>query len=345
MKTFNKILPIAAASLLLAGCNGAKTETYYYGFGSTATYAVTAATETAAGTVQTDVDVASVLFNSKGEIVDVNVDVMQIKAASTAEAVTTLASKAYNDEANSDVKSKWELGTAYGMSGASAIGKEWYEQADAFENWAVGKKVADLSANLTDYHGGKALADGATVGTTITVDGFIETITEAWNAKAEFKASKANLGVAMYNSHAALQDDVTIGGAVFDEEGKVLASKVDVYQIPYVVTANGSFFDVTVNEAKTQVVAESTSIKSKVELGADYGMSGSSAIGKEWFEQASALEAWAVGKEVADLSANLVDYHGGKALGDGATVGITITVDSFLKVYEEAYTVSQSATR
>jgi len=33
----------------------------------------------------------------------------------------------------------------------SPIEKEWYEQAEAFENWAVGKTVAEVKAGMTGY--------------------------------------------------------------------------------------------------------------------------------------------------------------------------------------------------
>ena len=45
-----------------------------------------------------------------------------------------------------DTQSKWEKLEGYNMKGASPIGKEWYEQAEAFENLAVGKTVAELVA-------------------------------------------------------------------------------------------------------------------------------------------------------------------------------------------------------
>jgi hypothetical protein len=36
-------------------------------------------------------------------------------------------------------------GDAYGMKAASSIKKEWYEQADAFDSYAVGKTAAELA--------------------------------------------------------------------------------------------------------------------------------------------------------------------------------------------------------
>lgn len=371
MVKFNKFLLLALPAVLLVGC-GEKTsssvdpssstpttsvstpeeQNVYFGLGAVANYKVTAATETAGATVQTDVDVVSVLFDAAGKVLDLNLDVMQVKTSSAEENVTSLNSKKFIDETVGDIASKWELGDLYGMKVASPIEKEWFEQADAYENWTIGKTVAEITnpAGLVDFHGGKALEDGATVGCTITVDGFMAALTKAWESKIETTVTDVSglrVGVAMNNTHADLQDDIAVGGLVLDANKKIVASKFDVFQVPYTVTANGELFDVAVNTTKKQVVAEETRIKSKHELGDAYGMKVASPIEKEWFEQADALTAWAVGKTVAEVTnpAGLVDFHGGKALEDGATVGCTIVVDAILKLYTEAETVALSATR
>lgn len=364
-KNLKLLLPVLALpAVLLAGCGETSSSvsvepeevTVYFGLGSAASYADKAATDTAGAYVQTDLDVAAVLFDEDGKVIDVNLDVMQVKAVSTAAEVTTLSTKLFIDEAEGDIASKWELGALYAMSGTSPISKEWDEQADAYENWAVGKTVAEITdtAILTDYHGGKALTDGATVGVTVTVDGFMAVITEAWENKIEVvveDAADLKVGVAMNNSHAALQDDVAVGGAILDAEDKVVASKFDVYQIPYAVAVNSTdetLFDVTVNTtSKKQVDATNLEIKSKHDLGAEYGMTSASPIAKEWYEQADAFAAYVVGKtaeEIADPE-TLVDYHGGKALEDGATVGTTMTIDAFLKLYAEVDVVANDDAR
>ena len=46
-----------------------------------------------------------------------------------------------NVEALSD---KTVLGDGYGMKAASGIGKEWFEQAEALEDWCVGKTVEEV---------------------------------------------------------------------------------------------------------------------------------------------------------------------------------------------------------
>ena len=56
------------------------------------------------------------------------------------------ATGALQSEEEVEFASKNELGDAYAMQKASAIGSEWREQADAFARYAVGRKVDELSA-------------------------------------------------------------------------------------------------------------------------------------------------------------------------------------------------------
>ncbi len=47
--------------------------------------------------------------------------------------------------ASGNIKSKKDLGPDYGMVKASVIGKEWFEQIEALENWMIGKTVAEIT--------------------------------------------------------------------------------------------------------------------------------------------------------------------------------------------------------
>lgn len=51
---------------------------------------------------------------------------------------------------NSGVKTKRQLGDEYGMRKASAIGKEWFEQADAFEDYMLGKTADEIAGIAVD---------------------------------------------------------------------------------------------------------------------------------------------------------------------------------------------------
>ena len=47
---------------------------------------------------------------------------------------------------NAEIKSKKELGDAYGMIRGSGIKKEWHEQVAELEKWMVGQTVQEIQA-------------------------------------------------------------------------------------------------------------------------------------------------------------------------------------------------------
>ena len=73
---------------------------------------------------------------------------------------------------------KKEIGDDYGMVVASSIGKEWYEQAQALEQWMVGKTVEELStADKED------LKTSCTMG----IDEYVEAVKAAAEVAEEVK--------------------------------------------------------------------------------------------------------------------------------------------------------------
>ncbi len=80
---------------------------------------------------------------------------------------------------NAAFQTKNELGDAYGMKKASAIGKEWNEQADAFAKYVVGKTVEDVK--------GIAISEGVPTGddlkssVTVHVTDFLTILEKAFN--------------------------------------------------------------------------------------------------------------------------------------------------------------------
>lgn len=129
----------------------------------------------------------------------------------------------------------------------------------------------------------------------------------------------------------AAQADIIVTAVGFDKDGKVVSVTIDNAQTKVAYNADGTL--------KTDVKAEP---KTKVELGADYGMIKASTIGKEWFEQAEALGNWMKGKTVAEIMAMKT-----KAGADAAhpavpdeadlAASVSITVQDYLKAVEEAW--------
>ena len=67
-----------------------------------------------------------------------------------------------------------------GMAKASSIGKEWYQQADAFAKYAVGKTVNEVNGITLSDEGTPADAELAS-SVTIHVGPFMNIIEKAYN--------------------------------------------------------------------------------------------------------------------------------------------------------------------
>ena len=67
---------------------------------------------------------------------------------------------------------KKALGEDYGMRGASPIGKEWFEQIAALEQWMIGKTIEEVMAMPVyakdDNH--KSVPDSEDLKTSVTID-------------------------------------------------------------------------------------------------------------------------------------------------------------------------------
>lgn len=123
------------------------------------------------------------------------------------------------------------------------------------------------------------------------------------------------------------QSDTVMAAVTIDESGKILSVEIDTAQVKIPFDAAGK---VTADKA--------AALKTKVELGKDYGMHKVSTIGKEWSEQIDELEKWMVGKTIDQVKAIKVVEKDGKKLLDEADLKtkVTVGVEDYIKVVEEA---------
>lgn len=94
------------------------------------------------GLAQVDSVFAIVSLDSKGKIVELRFDNAQTKINFNVEGKVT------SDKAV-PAQSKQQLKEGYGMLKASGIGKEWYQQADAFAQWCIGKTLDEVKGLKT----------------------------------------------------------------------------------------------------------------------------------------------------------------------------------------------------
>ena len=130
------------------------------------------------GNAQVDTTICALWLDDEGKIIDVHFDVAQIKVPFSVEGALL------TDE-NTDLRSKMEKGADYGMLKASAIGKEWFEQVQAFEAYCVGKTVEEVlgmpTKALNEAH--PTTPDVEELATTCTMDigAFLEALEKASN--------------------------------------------------------------------------------------------------------------------------------------------------------------------
>lgn len=170
-----KLIALTLVLLMVAGCSAPSLK---LGLGMVANMSSTDASADGDGKTQADVTACAVTLDSNGKIVGVSWDVMQCKAAVTAAGKVTVADS---------IQSKKELKEGYNMKGASAIGKEWYEQIDALEKYSVGKTPADVAGmKVTEVNGHTNVPDIEDLKSSCTMScgDFFATLTKAaGNAK------------------------------------------------------------------------------------------------------------------------------------------------------------------
>ena len=120
----------------------------------------------------------------------------------------------------------------------------------------------------------------------------------------------------------ALTVTETVAALILDEDGKIVACRLDTLQAKIQPDQDG--------------VVSDTSYKTKGELGYDYGMK-DYAKTNEWFEQARAFEAYLVGKTLADVEG--IDTTKTDLVA-GCTIGLGEFVPAVVAAFKDAHKVS-----
>ena len=236
---------------------------------------------------------------------------------------------------NSASMSKKDLGDNYGMKDKSSIKKEWYEQVEALEKWAVGKTVEEVlnmpTTQKDEKHTVPADKDLMT-GCTISVTGFQQALDKAVKNAVEVK-DVASVGSAILTDVSGkdataeksgeAKASSTYGVVALDKDGKVVFTQTDEAQNAVKFTTAGA------------LDGEAMAVPTKAEKKDEYGMKKASAIGKEWFEQNQAFDEWTVGKTSNEISGmEVTTNEAGKTVtaDKDLMTGCTMGVDSLQKV-------------
>ena len=236
---------------------------------------------------------------------------------------------------NATSMSKKDLGDKYGMKDKSSIKKEWFEQVEALEKWAVGKTVEEVlnmpTTQKDEKHTVTADKDLMT-GCTIGVTGFQQALDKAVKNAVEVK-DVASVGSAILTEVSGkdataeksgeAKANSTYGVVALDKDGKVVFTQTDIAQNAVKFTTAGA------------LDGEAMAVPTKGEKKDEYGMKKASAIGKEWFEQNQAFDEWTVGKTSKEISGmEVTTNEAGKTVtaDKDLMTGCTMGVDSLQKV-------------
>ena len=279
------------------------------------------------GAAKSDSVVAAVMLGEDGKILACNLDVLQsaINFSNEGKILTDL---------DTTFKTKQELKEDYGMKGVSKIQKEWYEQANFLSAYVIGKTVEEVKGIAVDEKGVPTNAE-LTASVTIKIPDYIAAIEKAAaNAVETVATAQDQLGLAMVNNIAKSKDAgennglaqtyTTYAAVTVGADGKITGCALDATQ------ANVNFD--TTGKITTDL---SATVKTKNELKEGYGMKGVSKIGKEWYEQAAAYAAYAIGKTADEVSGIAVD-ESEKPTDSELLAGVTVSIGDFNAVVAKA---------
>lgn len=164
----------ATAALMLSLSAGALAAS---GLGSVTTMSGAGAEADKVGSVTINTTMCALELDDAGKITAVSFDIAQNKVGFDATGALT-------GELTGEHPTKKELGDGYGMKAASGIGKEWFEQAGALEDWCVGKTVEEVVTMPTydkgDGHHTQVPDDvDLKTGCTIDMGSFLDALQEA----------------------------------------------------------------------------------------------------------------------------------------------------------------------
>jgi len=286
------------------------------------------------GLAQADSTAAAVIVDENGVIVNCIIDTVQTKVNFSADGkITTPLDTVF--------VAKHELGEAYGMKKASKIGKEWYEQADALQQYVIGKTIDEVKGIAVDESGVPTSAD-LTSSVTVKIGTYLKAIEQAVaNAKPLGAAVDNKLGLGIISTIAKSKDATAdadglaqaythYGVVTLDANGKITSSIIDASQGNVNFSKEGK---VTTDLA--------TEYQSKQILGDAYGMKKASKIGKEWFEQANGFASYIVGKTVDEVK-GIALTDDGHAASEDLTSSVTVGIGDFLTVIEKACTTANN---
>ncbi len=192
-----------------------------------------------------------------------------------------------------DVRSKYEQGDDFGLSAASPISKEWYEQVDALCDYVVGKTAAEVADIPLDD--GVATEENLRSRCALTITTFLEAIGKACDMATERGAQAGDtLSLAItvtdgaVGSDARVQTDVQVAAMTVNSRGVATDCLVDVAS-KKVEVVDGAFF------------GDTGTFRSKKDKKTGMDDTSDTETDGEWATSAKAFEEYVTGKTAEQI--------------------------------------------
>ena len=280
------------------------------------------------GTAQVDSVAAAVILDENGKIINCVLDTAQSMMAFTKEGKVA-------DPLDKEFRTKKELKEEYGMNAVSSIGKEWYEQAEALEAYVIGKTVEEVQGISVDESTVPTDEDLAS-SVTVKIGDYVEAIAQAADNAHVIgtkEGDKLGLGIvttmekskdAKEGKEGQCQADSVYTVVTTDENGVITGTVIDATQ------------GIVAFDGQGKITSDLTAgIRTKRQLGDEYGMKAVSQLGKEWYEQAASMEAFVTGKTLEEVMGIAV-REDGKTEDEDLASSVTIAIGSFQSAIEKA---------
>ncbi len=277
--------------------------------------------------IEYDVTIVAVNVDDNGVIVDCIIDSIGPK-------VTIDATGAITSDVNAAISTKNELGDAYNMVLYGQAKYEWYQQAAALADFAVGKTVEELKNGAIDETGyapeGTDLASSAS----IYLGGYVTAIETAVNNATHLGAQvgdELKLAVISSLSASVAATAESSGTAQLDCDATALTVKDGVITSCAIDSLQAKVSFDAAGVITTDLTAP---LKTKNELGDAYNMVTYGQAKAEWYEQAASFAAYVTGK-TADEVAGIAVSEGKPADAD-LSASVTIAIGGFQALIAKA---------
>ena len=221
MKKFVTAIILVCMMLSMAACGGSSEAEYKLGMG-----VVVSTDSSSDNNAQVDATVATVVTDANGKIVLCRLDCAQNKMDVTGGAVDTAKT----------FLTKRELGDDYNMVKYSDATLEWYQQAENFEAYCVGKtadEIAGIETKVNEEGYNVAVDETLYASCSISIEDFIGAVVKACSDEKgqTFKASgELKLGLAAITT--AAESSIAPSNSIRSSEAPVTITNPFSFAIP-----------------------------------------------------------------------------------------------------------------